>query len=48
LLIAVVIAIISRAVCFGFFSSDSILPCTWQNEHSTPKDAEMNCIAGIT
>src|SRR5208283_910713 len=42
-----IISIIFRAVCFGFLSSFSNAPCTWQNSHSTPRDALMNCIAGI-
>jgi len=42
-----IISIIFRAVCFCFLSSFSNAPCTWQNSHSTPRDAVMNCIEGI-
>src|SRR5579872_5557565 len=42
-----IINIILRAVCFGFLSSFSNAPGTWQKSHSTPSDAVMNCIAGM-
>src|ERR1051326_6396957 len=48
LLMEAVMAIISRAVFLGALSSASNLPCTWQNEHSTPSDVAMNCMAGPT
>src|SRR5262249_33728012 len=46
LLISSVIVIIDRAVFLAPLSSASGLPSTWHVEHSTPSDAEMNCIAG--
>jgi CBS domain containing-hemolysin-like protein len=48
LLIAAIICIIRRAVCFSFLSSLSKARCTWQKSHSTPSDAETNCIVGIS
>ena len=47
LLIAIVIVIISRAVAFSCFSSLSN-GFTWQNAHSTPSDAEIKFIEGIS
>ena len=51
-LMANIICIILRAVFFSFLSSlsNSILPAfsTWQKSHSTPSDAEMNCMEGIS
>src|SRR5690242_5031961 len=44
----IIMAIIFRAVTFGFLSSFSIWRGTWQYSHSTPRDAAMNCIEGIT
>src|SRR5437867_1263331 len=40
--------IILRAVTFGFLSSFSFACATWQYSHSTPNDAAINCIEGIT
>src|SRR5260370_15301405 len=40
--------IILRAVTFGFLSSFSFACVTWQYSHSTPREAAMNCIEGIT
>src|SRR5947208_15030402 len=37
-----------RAVTFGFLSSLSIWRGTWQYSHSTPREAAMNCIEGIS
>src|SRR6266498_5300502 len=42
-LIANVICIILRAVCFGFLSSLSNAFSTWQYSHCTPSDDVMNC-----
>ena len=41
-----IISIILRAVCLFFLSSFSKALCTWQNSHSTPNDAVMNCMVG--
>src|SRR5205807_4740272 len=40
--------IILRAVTLGFLSSFSFACATWQYSHSTPSEAAMNCIEGIT
>src|SRR5438477_11117629 len=40
--------IILRAVTLGFLSSFSLACATWQYSHSTPSEAAMNCIEGIT
>src|SRR5690242_21297481 len=40
--------IILRAVTLGFLSSFSFACATWQYSHSTPNDAAINCIEGIT
>src|SRR5439155_21222458 len=43
-----IMLIILRAVTFGFLSSFSFPCATWQYSHSTPNDAAINCIEGIT
>src|SRR5213082_362840 len=48
LLIAIIISIILRAVTLGFLSSFSFACATGQNSHSTPREAAMNCIEGMT
>src|ERR1051325_727689 len=45
---AIIMPIILRAVTFGFLSSFSIWCGTWQYSHSTPREAAMNCMAGMT
>src|SRR5262249_48672708 len=45
---AICISIILRAVALAFLSSFSNASRTWQNSHSTPSEALMNCIAGCT
>ena len=42
-----IICIISRALFFGFLSSLSNAPSTWQCSQRTPSADVMNCIAGI-
>src|SRR4051794_31875059 len=48
LLMPFCMSIMWRAASFGFLSSLSNACSTWQKSHSTPSDAEMNCIAGMT
>ena len=45
---AIIMRIISRAVFLVFLSSLSISRSTWQNSHSTPSEALMNCMVGIS
>src|SRR5271157_1629754 len=47
-LMANTMRIISRAVFLFFLSSLSISRSTWQNSHSTPSDALMNCMVGTS
>src|SRR5438874_1614054 len=44
---AIIMPIILRAVTFGFLSSFSNARGTWQYSHSTPREAAMNCMAGM-